>query len=155
MSELDKAINELADLYWHCLKDKNAALNYAMGTPIEQLGQVSELAVDRIKQECVQSVAQTFHSYGIFELESQLQAAQAKIKELEQTQEWISVDEKPKHGQRILVCYLPNDKTTNSVTDESIEYGFTDYCYRDDFPFMYGDYKISHWLPLPPQPKGE
>ena len=78
-------------------------------------------------------------SRSVDRLFSQLQAAQAKIKELEQAQEWISVDDaEPEISGDYLVF-------SNGWVNESF-YSETNGWDRDT---------VTHWMPLPPQPKGE
>lgn len=88
-------------------------------------------------------------------LESQLQAAKARIKELEQAQEWISTEDTlPEHDNPILLTdscgwvavgyYWPYE-------DSAVERKGKFYKCGDDW---HNELFITHWLPLPTT-KGE
>ena len=84
--------------------------------------------------------------------QAQLDAANARIAELEAAQRWVSVDER-----------LPDDEDngviawTNNASEYS-SYNFDLAFYHKNFGWLmateweHGDPTVTHWMPLPPPP---
>ena len=65
-------------------------------------------------------------------------------------QEWISVkDRLPKKNRKAVLIALRWEETDIGWYDKD------DKCWQSEFVNEYEDGEVTHWMPLPPAPKGE
>lgn len=77
-----------------------------------------------------------------------------ELAQLVQRMQWVSVHEDlPKHQQKVDI-FVGEERVCN-VSFMRGDEDFGDHFYDWDFDNIYRTDEVSHWMPLPPDPKGE